>query len=180
LNCFIVFNYQVGVFKILAAWKQPRFVVRAGMFHSVYGTFDYRFSLFDLREGRASLSSLIGPASEEIAFAICTSDRLGLLWDLMKAMYGKEYVQNLSKFGSSTAASPANSSEAATADKDGNPLTELKGRLTSDGFPVRNHITQQVHVLPAEFFAHFVIVMVADFMEQVPRSNVETNHVLDN
>ena len=83
--------------------------------------------------------------------------------DLMKAMYGKDYVQNLSKFGNSTAASSSSSSP----DRDGNPLPELKGRLTSEGFPVRNHITQQVHVLPAEFFAHFVIVMIADFMEQV-------------
>ena len=158
----------MGVYKILAAWKQPRYVVRAGMFHSVYGTFDYRFSLFDLRKGRSSLSGLIGDSSEEIAFAICTSDRLGLLMDLMKAMYGKDYVQTLSKFGNSTAASSSpSSSDVASADRDGNPLPELKGRLTSEGFPVRNHITQQVHVLPAEFFAHFVIVMIADFMEQV-------------
>ena len=153
------FDHLVGVYKILAAWRQPRFVVRAGMFHSVYGTFDYRFSLFDLRQGRESLSSLIGPASEEIAFAICTSDRLGLLTQLMAAMYGPEFVQSLGQFGSSTFSSNEG-------DRDGNPLPELKGTLSKEGFPVRNHITQQVTVLPAEFFAHFVVVMVADFMEQ--------------
>lgn len=43
---------------------------------------------------------------------------------------------------------------------------QLVGVLTSDGFPVRNHITQTVHVLSADLFAQFVIVMIADFMDQ--------------
>jgi hypothetical protein len=71
------FDHLVGVYKILLAWKQPQYVVRAGLFHSVYGTFDYRYSLYDLREGRDKLVRLIGCGAEEIAFAICTSDRLG-------------------------------------------------------------------------------------------------------
>ncbi len=68
-----------GVYKILRAWKQPLYVCHAGMFHSVYGTYDYRTSqYFDLRRGgRAELRAAIGPAAEELSFAICTSDRLG-------------------------------------------------------------------------------------------------------
>lgn len=54
------FDHLSGVYKILLAWKQPRFIVRGGFFHSVYGTFDYRFSLYDLRHGRDALSGLIG------------------------------------------------------------------------------------------------------------------------
>lgn len=45
-------DHLTGVYKILVAWKQPQYVVRAGLFHSVYGTFDYRASFFDLRKGR--------------------------------------------------------------------------------------------------------------------------------
>lgn len=54
------FDHLTGVYKCLLAWRQPQYIVRGGMFHSVYGTFDYRFSLFDLRNGRAELASLIG------------------------------------------------------------------------------------------------------------------------
>lgn len=73
------FDHLIGVYKILLCWQQPQYVVRAGLFHSMYGTFDYRYSMFDLRHGRKELQDLIGPGAEEIAFVICTSDRLSLL-----------------------------------------------------------------------------------------------------
>ena len=38
--------------------------------------------------------------------------------------------------------------------------------MTAEGFPVRNHITQTIHVLSPDLFAQFAIVMCADFMEQ--------------
>jgi hypothetical protein len=141
------FDHLTGVYKILLAWKQPQFVMRAGLFHSVYGTFDYRYSLFDLREGRGSLSSLVGEGAEEIAFALCTSDRIGLMKDLLQSMYG----------------SAAKTSLEITS---GNIYPPLVGQLTESGYPVRNHITQEVHVLPPDFFAQFIMVTIADFMEQ--------------
>jgi hypothetical protein len=49
---------------------------------------------------------------------------------------------------------------------DGNPLPPLIGRLSADGFPVRNHITQRYHTFPPELFAQFIVVVCADFMEQ--------------
>jgi hypothetical protein len=126
------------------------------MFHSVYGTFDYRSGIYDLRNGRSELRSLIGPGAEELAFAICTSDRIGLLCDLMGAMYGPK---NMSKYGVMAKHVIVNS-------KDGNPLPPLIGSLSEEGFPVRNHITQQVHILPPDLFAQFALVMIADFMDQ--------------
>ena len=143
----------------IAAWKQPQFVVRAGMFHSVYGTYDYRAGVFDLRHGRTSLRSVVGAGAEELAFAICTSDRLGLMRELLTAMYGSECV---------TGWGLISNIKRDTLEKngDGNPYPKMTGKLTSEGFPVRNHITQREHIFPSEFFAHFVIVFVADFMDQ--------------
>jgi hypothetical protein len=145
-------------------------VVRGGFFHSVYGTFDYRAGCYDLRDGRQQLIDMIGPGmlslrnnrlilpssplvvtgAEELAFCICTSDRLGMIQDLNFAMYG---MKNLPTTQSGT-------------DGDGNPLPPLLSRLTSDGFRVRNHITQKFHVFPPHLFAQFIVIVCADFMEQ--------------
>lgn len=146
------FDHLTGVYKILFAWKQPQYVVRAGLFHSVYGTFDYRYSLYDLRDGRGELTGLIGPAAEELAFAICTSDRIGLIRDLWKIMYGQD-AQPLT-------------SNSSVEDQDGNPFPPLLCTLGKEGVSVRNHITQEMHALNPDFFAQFVVVFIADFMEQ--------------
>lgn len=169
-------NHLTGVYKILTgellskmnvsflhnacvlhtAWRQPQYVCRAGLFHSVYGTYDYRAGVYDLRKGREELRTLIGPGAEELAFAICTSDRLGLLSDLCDAMYGPG---SISRFGAIAEGIELNKA-------DGNPLPPLIGRLTEEGFPLRNHITQVSHVIPADCFAQFVVVFAADFMDQ--------------
>lgn len=146
------FDHLTGVYKILLAWKQPKYIVRGGLFHSLYGTYDYRFSMFDLRKGRGELQSIIGPFSEELAFALCTSDRIGLITDLYNDIYGKNAtVQAADRIAGAV---------------DGNPLPKRIGELSSQGYPVRNHITQAVHVLPPQFFASFIMVTIADFMEQ--------------
>lgn len=147
------FDHLLGVFKILVAWGQPQYIARAGMFHSLYGTFDYRASFFDLREGRDPLRAIVGPASEEIAFLICTSDRIGLMNDLMTTLYGKSAKSILGG--------------GIVKEGDGNPYPpRLNVQLSSEGFPLKNHITQVKHIIPADLFAQFVIVMIADFMEQ--------------
>lgn len=141
-------DHLTGVYKILVSWKQPRYVARAGMFHSVYGTFDYRAHyFFDLRAGRQELRQLIGAEAEELAFLICTSDRIGMLRDLYAAMYGVELAVSALR-------------------SDGQQIPSLIGTLPKEGFPLRNHITQSVHVIPAEMFAQFMVIVVADFMEQ--------------
>ena len=138
---------------MLVSWKQPRYIVRGGLFHSVYGTFDYRSGIYDLRNGRKPLADLIGEGAEELAFAICTSDRVGLIIDLIKTMYGNEAKQVLNDIYPKQ-------------DNNGNPFPPLVVTLGNEGYPVRNHITQKVHIIPSSFFAQFCIVMIADFMEQ--------------
>lgn len=150
------FNHLTGVFKVLVAWKQPAYVARGGLFHSVYGTFDYRAGVFDLRNGRQPLADVIGDAAEELAFAICTSDRIGLMRDLIPAMYGEKNAHGLMGFSKTGTRNP----------NDGNWSPPLVGTLSSEGFPVRNHITQAVHIMPPDLFAQFIIVFVADFMDQ--------------
>lgn len=44
---------------------------------------DYRAGVYNLKEGRDPLRRVVGPGAEELAFAICTSDRLGLIFDLL-------------------------------------------------------------------------------------------------
>jgi hypothetical protein len=158
------FDHLTGVYKILLAWQQPEYIRRGGLFHSVYGTYDYRYSLFDLRQGRGELTALIGEGAEEIAFALCTADRLGLFKDLYKSLYGEAVKNDLI----SAYTSKSNRSDEQEDDKtiDGNPFPPLVGQLTKDGYPVCNHITQKQHILSPEFFANFIIVTIADFMEQ--------------
>ncbi len=147
------FSHLTGVYKILVAWGQPQYVVRAGLYHSVYGTFDYRQGIFDLRDGRKQLADIIGPAAEELSFAICTSDRLGLMPDLMKAMYGEKGGKAFMGGGIVKAG-------------DGNPYPPLIGELSANGFMVRNHITQEPHVFSPDLFAQFIMVFMADFIDQ--------------
>eukprot|EP01038_Epipyxis_sp_PR26KG_P004205 gene4205-5978_t len=161
------FDHLTGVYKILLAWKQPIYVMRAGLFHSVYGTFDYRYSLFDLRNnGREELSSIIGPAAEEIAFGICTADRIGMIMDLVKTMYG-----DTSGFGTNILSQLINPKSITSnyyneVTPDGNPHLPLKGKLDENGFILRNHITQKLQTIPPKYFAQFIIVFMADFMDQ--------------
>jgi hypothetical protein len=181
------FNHLTGVGKILLAWKQPIYVRRAGLFHSVYGTFDYRCSLYDLaKNGRKDLASVIGSEAEELAFALCTADRIGLIQDLYKSMYGTSmpFPSAGSSSASSSSSSAASSSECSSPEStsvnsddldkqfsiasaiDGNPYPKRLHEISSLGYPVRNHITQEIHILSSDFFAQFIMVTIADFMEQ--------------
>jgi hypothetical protein len=183
------FNHLTGVGKILLAWKQPIYVRRAGLFHSVYGTFDYRASLYDLaKDGRKELAALIGSEAEELAFALCTSDRIGLMQDLYKSMYGSgmpfptsgsSAISSSSSSSSAGASSECSSPESTSVNSDdfdkqffissavdGNPYPKRLHELSPLGYPVRNHITQEIHILSSDFFAQFMMVTIADFMEQ--------------
>jgi len=150
------FDHLTGVYKILLAWKQPIYIVRAGLYHSLYGTFDYRYGMFDLRQGRDEMRNIVGAGSEELAFALCTSDRMGLLMDLYKTLYGDN-----PQMPAAHSSSDENDSMVG-----GNVHPVRIAELTAQGYPVRNHITQKIHVFPPEFFASFILVTIADFMEQ--------------
>lgn len=85
------FNHLIGVWKALAAWGQPRHICRGGLFHSVYGTQDFRKGFFSLKE-RDQLQQLIGTAAEELVFLTCTADRVMMFRDLQKAMKQQDTI----------------------------------------------------------------------------------------
>lgn len=68
------FDHLIGVWKVLVAWKQPRYICRGGMFHSVYGTNQYRAGLWGYHQ-RNQVRDLVGPRAEQLAFLICTAER---------------------------------------------------------------------------------------------------------
>lgn len=79
----------------------------------------------------------LGAGSEELAFALCTSDRMGLLMDLYKTLYGDKPQMPVAR----------------SSDENGQNVDSMVGgnvnpvriaELTAQGYPVRNHITQKV------------------------------------
>ena len=72
-------EHLLCTWRILADWRMPRAVCRAGFMHSAYSTSFYPHALFRLDE-RTRLRQLIGREAEELAFRFCTMDRRGF-WD---------------------------------------------------------------------------------------------------
>jgi hypothetical protein len=65
-----------GTHDLLAKWDNPNDVCVAGLFHSIYGTQYYKVQSASFSD-RERIADVIGPASEELAFVFCTTDRLG-------------------------------------------------------------------------------------------------------
>ena len=72
-------EHLVGTWRILADWRMPVAVCRAGFMHSVYSTSFYPHALFGLDE-RSTVRSMIGREAEALAFRFCTMDRRDF-WD---------------------------------------------------------------------------------------------------
>lgn len=63
-----------GTHNLLQAWKNPEMVCVAGLFHSIYGTENYRKRSAAL-ESRSRIAHVIGMEAEELAFIFCVSHR---------------------------------------------------------------------------------------------------------
>lgn len=72
-------EHLVGTWRILADWRMPVAVCRAGFMHSAYSTSFYPRALFRLDE-RKIVRSMVGREAEELAFRFCTMDRRHF-WD---------------------------------------------------------------------------------------------------
>jgi len=72
-------EHLLATWRILADWRMPAAVCRAGFLHSAYSTSFYPDALFRLDE-RAAVRSMVGREAEELVFRFCTMDRRGL-WD---------------------------------------------------------------------------------------------------
>jgi len=75
-------DHLLGVWRILAAWKQPEHVCRLGLFHSVYSNSFVRMALFhaDRDADRRRVRDLIGDEAERLVHAFCVIDRQALLF----------------------------------------------------------------------------------------------------
>lgn len=63
-----------GTERLLDAWKQPKAIRLAGLFHSCYSTEFFSHALFDMNE-RRPVVELIGIFAEQVAYLFCTIDR---------------------------------------------------------------------------------------------------------
>jgi hypothetical protein len=74
-------DHLLGVWRILAAWRQASDVCRLGLMHSVYSNSFVRMKLFDSdrTEGRAAVRELIGDEAERLVHLFCEIRRVELL-----------------------------------------------------------------------------------------------------
>lgn len=75
------YDHLLGVWRILAAWRQPPDVCRLGLMHSVYSNSFVRMKVFDgeLAAGRDAVRRLIGEEAERLVHLFCTIRRDELL-----------------------------------------------------------------------------------------------------
>ncbi len=75
------YEHLLGVWRILAVWRQPTDVCRLGLMHSVYSNSFVRMKLFDgdADDGRAALRRLIGDEAERLVHLFCEIRREQLL-----------------------------------------------------------------------------------------------------
>ncbi len=65
--------------ELLRGWGQSPAIIDAGLFHSIYGTSQFKHASFPI-EGRHIIRHLIGTKAEELAFEFCTLDRRRFPW----------------------------------------------------------------------------------------------------
>lgn len=66
-----------GTRSLLERWGNPPRVCRAGLFHSIYGTYVFEARCASLDE-RDRVRAVIGEDAEELAYLFCVTDRRGL------------------------------------------------------------------------------------------------------
>ncbi|MEW6270941.1 MAG: DUF6817 domain-containing protein [Thermodesulfobacteriota bacterium] len=74
-------DHLLGVWRILAAWRQPADVCRLGLMHSIYSNSFVRMKVFDAEraEGRAAVRELVGDEAERLVHVLCEIRREELL-----------------------------------------------------------------------------------------------------
>ncbi len=74
-----LFEHLDGTAKLLIDWEQGIHVTQAGLFHSIYGTSQFKHCSFPI-EGRHIIRRLIGAEAEELVFEFCTINRSKFPW----------------------------------------------------------------------------------------------------
>src|SRR5215472_1024972 len=79
-----LFQHLRGTWRLLNDWGMPNDLCLAGLFHSVYGTAEYRNVLFTAAE-RQTVRRLIGVHAESLAYIFSIGDREAI-WDNLEAL----------------------------------------------------------------------------------------------
>lgn len=69
-----------GTHDLLRDWDNPEHVCLAGLFHSVYGTKNFRHKSADF-EQRPTIRALIGKDAEHLVYLFCVTDRPKVFFD---------------------------------------------------------------------------------------------------
>lgn len=69
-----LYEHLCGTHELLEAWGNPEHVCNAGLFHSIYGTGNFKHQSWPLVK-RVAIKELIGQESEGLVFIFCVSDR---------------------------------------------------------------------------------------------------------
>lgn len=74
-----LWDHLVGTEALLWEWKQPFVIKNAGLFHSIYGTSQFKYESFP-RDSRHIIRRLIGKEAEELVWQFCMADRSKFPW----------------------------------------------------------------------------------------------------
>lgn len=66
-------EHLVGVFNLLKLWNNADYVCVAGLYHSIYGTKNFKVETVNF-SNRDSIKSIIGKKSEELVYVYCACD----------------------------------------------------------------------------------------------------------
>jgi hypothetical protein len=74
LNKRSLYSHLLGTYRILKKWNAPEQVCSAGLYHSIYGTYNYRKCVVNL-EQRNIIEEAIGSDAERLVYYYCLEDR---------------------------------------------------------------------------------------------------------
>ncbi|MEY2977416.1 MAG: DUF6817 domain-containing protein [Prochlorotrichaceae cyanobacterium] len=74
LNKRSLYSHLLGTYRILKKWNAPEQVCLAGLYHSIYGTYNYRKCVVNL-EQRDIIEDAIGVDAEKLVYYYCLEDR---------------------------------------------------------------------------------------------------------
>jgi hypothetical protein len=74
LNKRSLYSHLLGTYRILKKWNAPEQVCLSGLYHSIYGTYNYRKCIVNL-EQRDIIKAAIGSDAERFVYYYCLEDR---------------------------------------------------------------------------------------------------------
>mmetsp|Transcript_31798 Transcript_31798/g.45206 ORF Transcript_31798/g.45206 Transcript_31798/m.45206 type:complete len:260 (+) Transcript_31798:3-782(+) len=146
-------HHLKGVQAVLRFWESDEHIVKAGLFHSIYGTEGFQGFTLDLKE-RNNIRELIGEKAERMVFNFCMIDRATLDKTIM------EWTVEDVKKGNNNNSNKSEGSEVPV------PVYELKARPELGRFDI---------LMTKEEWVDFLELTLADWLEQVEGASWKSN-----